>query len=83
MTDVLGYARFGAQGGDWGAFVTSRLGFAHPERLLGIHLNLLAVGRDLTPSAPKPFWRRGEAENAVDTRMRRCRALLERAAIQS
>src|SRR5919205_2053580 len=24
MTDVLGYARFGAQGGDWGSFVTGR-----------------------------------------------------------
>jgi microsomal epoxide hydrolase len=46
MTDVLGYKRFGAQGGDWGAFVASRLGFAFPERLIGIHLNLLAVRRD-------------------------------------
>ena len=46
MTDVLGYQRFAAQGGDWGAFITSRLGYAHPQRLLGIHLNLLAVRRD-------------------------------------
>jgi microsomal epoxide hydrolase len=46
MGDVLGYARFGAQGGDWGAFVTSRLGAIHPERMVGIHLNLLAVRRD-------------------------------------
>ena len=46
MTDVLGYPRFGAQGGDWGAFVTSRLGYAHPERMIGIHLNMLAVRRD-------------------------------------
>jgi microsomal epoxide hydrolase len=46
MTDVLGYARYGAQGGDWGAFVTSRLAHRHPERLHGIHLNLLAVRRD-------------------------------------
>jgi len=46
MTDVLGYSRFGAQGGDWGAFITSRLGFAFPEFLIGIHLNLLAVRRD-------------------------------------
>lgn len=46
MTDVLGYPRFAAQGGDWGAFVTSRLGYAYRERLLGIHLNLLAVRRD-------------------------------------
>ncbi len=46
MTDVLGYQRFAAQGGDWGAFVTSRLGFAYPQRLAGIHVNLLAVRRD-------------------------------------
>ncbi len=46
MTDVLGYQRFAAQGGDWGAFVTSRLGYRYPERMLGIHLNLLAVRRD-------------------------------------
>jgi hypothetical protein len=25
MTDVLGYRRYGAQGGDWGSFITSRL----------------------------------------------------------
>ena len=46
MTSVLGYQRFGAQGGDWGAFVASVLGLRHPERLTGIHLNLLAVRRD-------------------------------------
>src|SRR5215468_9587509 len=50
MTDVLGYRRFAAQGGDWGAFVTSRLGLAYPERLAGIHVNLLAVRRD--PALP-------------------------------
>jgi microsomal epoxide hydrolase len=43
---VLGYPRFAAQGGDWGAFVTSRLGLTHPDRLFGIHLNLLGVRRD-------------------------------------
>ncbi len=46
MTDVLGYPRFAAQGGDWGAFVSSVLGLNYPERLIGIHLNLLAVRRD-------------------------------------
>jgi pimeloyl-ACP methyl ester carboxylesterase len=46
MHDVLGYERFGAQGGDWGAFVTTRLGYAFAERMIGIHLNLLAVRRD-------------------------------------
>ncbi|MDH4051212.1 MAG: alpha/beta fold hydrolase [Rubrivivax sp.] len=46
MTDVLGYPRFAAQGGDWGAFVSSRLGYRYPEQVIGIHLNLLAVRRD-------------------------------------
>ncbi|HEX2439655.1 MAG TPA: epoxide hydrolase [Methylomirabilota bacterium] len=51
MTDVLGYRRFAAQGGDWGAFITSCLGAAYPDRLAGIHVNLLAVRRDQTPPA--------------------------------
>src|SRR5208282_1542710 len=46
MTDVLGYGQFAAQGGDWGAFITSRLGYQFPERIIGIHLNMLAVRRD-------------------------------------
>jgi len=48
MSEVLGYERFAAQGGDWGAFVTSCLGLQVPQRLYGIHLNLLAVRRDPT-----------------------------------
>jgi pimeloyl-ACP methyl ester carboxylesterase len=51
MRDVLGYSRFAAQGGDWGAFVASRLGATHADRLIGIHLNLLAVRRDRSPDA--------------------------------
>jgi pimeloyl-ACP methyl ester carboxylesterase len=46
MAGVLGYSRFAAQGGDWGAFVTSRLGAVHADKLLGIHINLLGVRRD-------------------------------------
>jgi pimeloyl-ACP methyl ester carboxylesterase len=54
MTDVLGYKKFGAQGGDWGAFVTSVFGWKYPERLTGIHLNLLAVRRDPKEPATTP-----------------------------
>lgn len=43
MTEVLGYPRYGAQGGDWGAMVTSRLGFADPQHVAGIHLNMVGV----------------------------------------
>ena len=55
MRDVLGYQRFGAQGGDWGAFIASVLGHRYPEHLIGIHLNLLAVRRDgKLPASPTP-----------------------------
>ena len=51
MTDELGYQRFAAQGGDWGAFVTTLLAAKHPDKLAGIHLTLLAAGRDGAPGA--------------------------------
>jgi hypothetical protein len=40
MEGVLGYRRFGAQGGDWGAHVLTRLAHRHPELVTGLHLNL-------------------------------------------
>ncbi|WP_414474731.1 epoxide hydrolase family protein [Microvirga sp. M2] len=46
MSEVLGYHRFGAQGGDWGSFITARLGYAYAERLSGIHLNMMPIRRD-------------------------------------
>ena len=49
MTDVLGYDRFSAQGGDWGGYVVAGLGARYAERLCGIHLNFLPVRAD------KPF----------------------------
>ncbi len=35
----LGYARYGAQGGDAGSFVAPQLGRLDPERVAGVHLN--------------------------------------------
>jgi microsomal epoxide hydrolase len=47
MTDVLGYRRFAAQGGDWGGITAARLGYAHAAKLIGIHVNFLGgVRRD-------------------------------------
>jgi len=42
MTEVLGYDSYLAQGGDWGAVITSWLGFDHGAHARGIHLNMLA-----------------------------------------
>lgn len=43
MMDGLGYGRFGAQGGDWGAAVTTRLGFAYPHQLIGLHVTSVST----------------------------------------
>lgn len=37
----LGYERWAAQGGDWGAGVTTALGYKAPTGLVGIHLNMV------------------------------------------
>lgn len=50
MVDVLGYPRFAAQGGDWGAHICAQLGAAHAERVAGIHVTLLAGPRESTPT---------------------------------
>jgi hypothetical protein len=53
MTEVLGYPRFAAHGHDWGAFVSTRLGFAHLASLVGIHITLLAIPREMPPGGPR------------------------------
>jgi pimeloyl-ACP methyl ester carboxylesterase len=54
MRDVLGYDKFAVQGGDWGAAVTSRIGYSHPQSTLGIHLNMIAVAPAEGRNAPQP-----------------------------
>jgi pimeloyl-ACP methyl ester carboxylesterase len=41
MRDQLGYDKFAAQGGDWGAIITAQLGHKYAQHLIGIHLHLL------------------------------------------
>ena len=36
----LGYDRWAAQGGDWGAMITTTIGYKAPPELAGIHLNM-------------------------------------------
>lgn len=38
---LLGYERYGAQGGDWGALVTGQIGRLDPQHCAGIHLNMV------------------------------------------
>lgn len=49
MTEVLGYSRYRAQGGDWGAIVTSWLGLDHGASCEAIHLNMLGF-RSMAPA---------------------------------
>ena len=42
----LGYARYVAQGGDWGAMVTTRIGIQDSEHCAAIHLNMPIVPPD-------------------------------------
>ncbi len=55
LMDRLGYGRYVAQGGDWGAMVTTEIALADPEHCAGIHLNMPIVWpdpetmNDLTP----------------------------------
>jgi pimeloyl-ACP methyl ester carboxylesterase len=43
LMNRLGYTRYVAQGGDWGAVITSAMARQAPAGLLGIHLNLPAT----------------------------------------
>jgi len=40
LMERLGYTRYGAQGGDWGAQVTTLIGAFDPDHCAGIHLNM-------------------------------------------
>jgi microsomal epoxide hydrolase len=51
MTQVLGYPRYMAQGGDWGGLVTSWLGLDHGPACAAIHLNM--IGLRPTPATPQ------------------------------
>ena len=61
MTEGLGYQRFGAQGGDWGGMISSRLGFDFPDSVAGVHLNLM-TGVPAFRGAPDPPLTEGERE---------------------
>jgi pimeloyl-ACP methyl ester carboxylesterase len=55
----LGYTRYVAQGGDWGAFVVDQMGLQAPAGLLAIHTNMPAtvpadVDKALLAGSPAP-----------------------------
>jgi epoxide hydrolase len=43
LMDRLGYSRYGIQGGDWGSEIARQMARQAPTRVIGLHLNLIAV----------------------------------------
>ncbi|WP_433021450.1 epoxide hydrolase family protein [Kribbella sp. CA-294648] len=54
MRDELGFARYGAHGGDLGAGISSLLGQAYPEEVVGIHLLAVANPAPVDPDELSP-----------------------------
>jgi pimeloyl-ACP methyl ester carboxylesterase len=47
----LGYERYGAQGGDFGAGVATLMALDNPELMIGVHLSNLEISPDMGPGA--------------------------------
>ena len=67
----LGYNRFVAQGGDWGAVVTDMLGVQAPPELLGIHTSMpgaipVEIDQASSAGAPAPSNLSAEERNAYE-----------------
>ena len=64
----LGYTRYGAQGGDWGAQVVTRIGALDTEHCAAIHLNMPIANR---PDEQIPLTDDEQADLAAMARFRR------------
>ena len=58
IADRLEYQRYGVQGGDWGAVVSYNMAELQPDRVLGLHVNLMNVPPPAGQQAPSTPWRR-------------------------
>jgi epoxide hydrolase len=63
MTSVLGYPKFGAQGGDWGSSITTELARVFPASMIGIHLNAAGggIGNAADATEEERNWQRAGA----------------------
>jgi pimeloyl-ACP methyl ester carboxylesterase len=64
----LGYVRYGAQGGDWGAQVATRIAAVDEEHCVALHLNMPIATK---PDEPVPLTDQDEADLAAMLRFQR------------
>ena len=67
----LGYTKFVAQGGDWGALIVDLMGVQAPPELLGIHTNMAGavppeIDKAAFTGAPRPADLSAEEKHAYD-----------------
>jgi pimeloyl-ACP methyl ester carboxylesterase len=75
LMQLLGYTRYVAQGGDWGAFVVDQMGLQAPAGLLAIHTNMPAtvpadVDRASQAGEPPPPGLSAEEQRAYEQLIR-------------
>ena len=58
----LGYQRYGAHGGDWGAAISRQVGITAPDRVAGVHVNYLPAR---VPDDPAELASLSDAEQAA------------------
>lgn len=74
----LGYDRYGAQGGDWGAIISRALAGNYPEHVIGLHSNFMTGGPPVGVSDPNE----GVPEAELALRAERSEAFAEGSAYQ-
>jgi pimeloyl-ACP methyl ester carboxylesterase len=74
----LGYERYGAQGGDWGAIISRSLAGNYPDRVVGLHINFMTGGPPAGVSDPNE----GVPEAELELRAERAAAFVDGSAYQ-